>query len=288
MLRMAPSPLRGRGWTLRHANQEEICFTGDLAGSEPMPESPSPVFQPDGDLWSPASVAAGPFGGLHGGAVSGLIVARLEAEALKQGAGVALSASVLLLRPAPMAPLHVAVAALRLGGRVSAFEAIVSAEGKRIAQGAATFAKPGSVEETLEAQAAATDPAALPVWRDHPRGARYGFFDILDIREDDQRRKWGRLKSPLTAEPSPLADVFAIADCATAFDLSGRGKFPAPYGHPNVDISIHVSRAPQGPWIGVAPDSDWRREAIGMTEAKLFDETGPLGRSCQAVVLLAR
>jgi hypothetical protein len=255
---------------------------------EPMPDPSAPIFHWDGDLWSPSSVAAGPFGGLHGGAVSGLVVARLEAEARKHDAGLALSASVLLLRPAPMAALRLDVNALRIGGRVAAFEAIVSAEGKRVAQGAATFAKPGSIENALEAPGDAIDPSALPLWRDHPRGARYGFFDILDIREDDQKRKWGRLKSPLTAEASPLADVFAIADCATAFDLSGRGKFPAPYGHPNVDIAIHVSRAPQGPWVGVAPDSDWRREALGMTEAKLFDETGPLGRSCQAVVLLPR
>jgi hypothetical protein len=253
-----------------------------------MSDAAAPIFQQDGDLWTPAPAAAGPFGGLHGGAVSGLIVARLEAEARKQDAGLALSASVLLLRPAPMAALRVEINVLRVGGRASAFEAIVSAEGKRVAQGVATFVKPASIDSALEAEGVATDPSALPLWRDHPGGARYGFFDILDIREDEQKRKWGRLKSPLTADPSPLADVFAIADCATAFDLSGRGKFPAPYGHPNVDIAIHVSRAPQGPWVGVAPDSDWRREGLGMTEAKLFDETGPLGRSCQAVVLLPR
>jgi hypothetical protein len=246
-----------------------------------------PVFRADGDFWAPDAIAAGPFGGLHGGAVSGLIVARLEAAARQQNAGVALSASILLLRPAPMAPLRLEINILRAGGRVSVFEAILSAEDKRVAQGVATFAKPGAVENTLEAPSAATNPEALPSWRDHPRWSRRGFFDALDIREDGPR-KWGRLIHPLTSEPSPFADIFAVADCATAFDLSGRGKFPAPYGHPNTDISIHVSRVPQGPWVGVAPDSDWRREAAGYTEAKLYDETGPLGRSCQAVVIVPR
>jgi hypothetical protein len=90
-----------------------------------------PIFAADGDFWSPAAVAAGPFGGLHGGAVSGLIVARLEAEARRNDAGVALSASVLLLRPAPMRTLQVSTRVLRVGGRVSAFEAVVSVDGGR-------------------------------------------------------------------------------------------------------------------------------------------------------------
>jgi acyl-CoA thioesterase len=248
----------------------------------------APVFRAEGDAWTPSPAAAGPFGGLHGGAVSGLVVALLEAEARRREAGTALSASLLLLRPAPMAPLTIEVSALRQGGRVSAFEAIVSAEDKLIAKGVAIFAKPSAVEGTPQAPRVATDPSGFPLWRDHPRGTRYGFFGVLDIRQDDQGRKWGRLMRPLTAAPSPLADVFAVADCATAFDLSGRHLFPAPYGHPNADISIHVSRRPEGAWVGVAPNSDWRSEGMGLTEAALFDEAGVLGRSCQAVVIIAR
>ena len=247
-----------------------------------------PIFTAEGDFWAPGAVAAGPFGGLHGGAVSGLIVARLEAEARRNDAGVALSASVLLLRPAPMSALHVETRVLRVGGRVSVFEAIVSADGKRIAQGVATFARTALVEPLLEAPGAAANPADLPAWEDHPARRWPGFFDALDIRDDGDGCKWGRLLRPLTAEPSPLADLFAVADCATAFDLSSRGLFPAPFAHPNIDIAIHVSRRPHGAWVGVAPNSDWRREAVGLTEARLFDEKGVLGRSCQAIVITPR
>jgi Thioesterase-like superfamily len=247
-----------------------------------------PIFTGDGRAWTPSASAVGPFGGLHGGAVSGLMVARLEAEGRRAEAGVALSVSALLLRPAPMAPLDIEIRALRQGGRVSVFEAILTGEGKRIAQAIATFAKTAEAPVLLEAPGEAVDPRLLPLWRDHPRGGRFGFFDALDIREDGLARKWGRLRRPLTPDASPLADLFAIADCATAFDLSGHGLFPAPVGHPNIDIAIHVSRAPQGAWVGVAPNSDWRREGIGLTEARLFDEIGPLGRSAQAVVIIPR
>jgi Thioesterase-like superfamily len=249
---------------------------------------PDPIFTADGDFWSPSPIAAGPFGGLHGGAVSGLIVARLEAEARRNDAGIALSASVLLLRPAPMRGLQVETRALRLGGRASAFEAVVTADGERIAQGAATFARPALVEAPLAAPGAPAHPENLPVWEDHPSRRWRGFFDALEIRDDNRGCKWGRLMRPLTSEPSPLADVFAVADCATAFDLSSRGMFPAPFRHPNIDIAIHVSRRPGGAWVGVAPYSDWRREAVGLTEARLFDELGVLGRSCQAIVIIPR
>jgi acyl-CoA thioesterase len=93
---------------------------------------------------------------------------------------------------------------------------------------------------------------------------------------------------PLTPEPSPLGDVFAVADRATAFDLSAHGMFPAPFAHPNIDIAIHVSRRPESGWVGVAPNSDWRRDGVGLTEARLFDQQGLLGRSCQAIVIIPR
>jgi acyl-CoA thioesterase len=247
-----------------------------------------PIFTTDAREWSPSAFAAGPFGGLHGGAVSGLMVARLEAEARRADAGAPLSASALLLRPAPMAALALEIRALRQGGRVSVFEAVLSAEGKRVAQATATFVRTAEAPALLEAAGDAVDPEGFPPWRDHPRGERFGFFAALDIREEGSARKWGRLTRPLTAEPSPLADIFAVADCATAFDLSGHGLFPAAVGHPNADIAIHISRPPRGAWVGVAPNSDWRREGFGLTEARLYDETGPLGRSAQAVVIVRR
>jgi acyl-CoA thioesterase len=251
-------------------------------------QADGPIFTHDGRAWTPSAFAAGPFGGLHGGAVSGLMVAGMEAAARRSEAGAALSASALLLRPTPLAPLALEVRALRQGGRVSVFEAILSAEGKRVAQATATFARAAESPALLEAPDAAVAPDVFPPWRDHPRGAGFGFFAALDIREEGDARKWGRLLRPLTDEPSPLADIFAVADCATAFDLSGHGLFPAPVGHPNADIAIHVSRPPQGAWVGVAPSSDWRREGFGLTEARLYDEAGPLGRSAQAVVIVRR
>src|ERR1700722_259265 len=95
-------------WASALAHEKRPCDDGGPQSRFARPEmqgvaaTTEPVFRLEDELWSPA---AGPFGGLHGGAVSGLIVARFEAEARRQGARIALSASVLLLRPAPMSPL---------------------------------------------------------------------------------------------------------------------------------------------------------------------------------------
>ena len=69
--------------------------------------------------WVPTALAAGPFAGLQGGAVAGLVVGEIEAMAQARGWGEAVSASAWFLKPVPMAPLRSETTVLRAGGRVS-------------------------------------------------------------------------------------------------------------------------------------------------------------------------
>src|SRR5262249_22532155 len=81
------------------------------------------IFEPLGsNLWRPSPLAAGPFSGLQGGAVAGLLTADLEARAEERGWGRAVSASTWFLRPAPMADLRTTMTSLVEGGRVSVIE----------------------------------------------------------------------------------------------------------------------------------------------------------------------
>ena len=244
-----------------------------------------PIFARDGERWQPGAEAGGPFGGLHGGAVSGLIVAEMEREARERHCGLALGASVLLLRPAPMAPLTTRTDVLRQGDRAAVIETTLLAEEKLIAKGTASFVTAVPAEATPAAAGRIQDPSALPAWRSVRRFSHRTFFDALDLRDDGAGVIWGRLLQPITAAASPLAAVFAVADNATAFFLTKAGIEPR-WGFPNIDIAIHVSRAPIGAWIGVEAHSDWRPEGRGITEARLYDAKGPLGRACQTVVLI--
>jgi len=79
--------------------------------------SSTAVFTPESGKWQPAPQSMGPFGGMHGGAVSGLLTGELETLAGKAGHGAAISAAVYLLRPAPPTLGETRPIAGREGGR---------------------------------------------------------------------------------------------------------------------------------------------------------------------------
>ena len=244
-----------------------------------------PIFAWNGATWLPQPEAGGPFGGLHGGAVSGLVVAALEREAAAQQLGQAMSASVLLIRPAPMAALETRTELLRKGGRVGVVETALLAEGKLIAKGTASFATVVAATATPELPPQPAQPESLPPWGWIRRFAHKTLFDALDIRDDGKGTCWGRLRRPLAPFPTPFGNLFAVADCGTAFSLTTRGIRPR-WSFPNLDLAIHVSRAPAGPWLGVRAQSDWRGDGRGLTQSLLFDQAGPLGSAAQSVVLV--
>jgi hypothetical protein len=245
-----------------------------------------PLFASDGERWLPRAETGGPFGGLHGGAVSGLIVGEMERAARAHGLGAMLSASVMLLRPAPMAPLTTRTTLLRKGARTGALETELLADGKLIAKATASCVAPLPVADTPAAAPRPSDPAALPAWPIKPRFAHATLFDALDIRVAADGVKWGRLTRPLLAHPTALAQVFAVADNGQPFSLFDHRRQLPRYGFPNIDITVHVARPPAGEWLGVEARSDWRPEGMGLTESALFDAQGILGRACQTIVLM--
>ncbi len=90
-----------------------------------------PIFEADAapGFWLPSPLAAGPFSGLQGGAIAGLLTAEVEMLAGARRWGTAISVSVSFLKPTPMARLRTEVAALREGGRVSVIDNTLFADG---------------------------------------------------------------------------------------------------------------------------------------------------------------
>jgi acyl-CoA thioesterase len=251
---------------------------------------PEPVFAQDGDGWQPHAEAAGPFRGLHGGAVSGLTVGVMEERARAEGWGTPLTASVFILRPSPLEKLHVKVEPLRIGGRIAMVESLLFAGDKLIAKATGAFVKPIEAPELARVAQGPSpvDPSFMAPWQ-RTRGPQHTtFFDALDIRDDGKGTKWGRMLRPMLPFDTPFASLFALADNGTPYWLSGTEFWPPPWGFPNIDITVHVSRAPVGQWVGVTPTSDWRDDGMGLTDARLFDEQGMLGHGCQTVVITPR
>jgi hypothetical protein len=248
----------------------------------------APIFTREGGAWRPDAEAAGPFAGLHGGAVSGLVIAEMEREGRERGFGLLLSASVLLLRPAPLAPLETRTELLRKGGRAGVLETVLVAEGKLIAKGWGSFVAPVAVADTPAEPPLPATPEALPPWPLKPRFHQATLFDALDLRSDGDGTIWGRLTRPLVPFESPLANAFAVADNGQPFSLGSPHDLLRRLTFPNIDLALHLSRPPASDWIGVKARSDWRPEGMGLTQSELRDEAGPLGRSCQTIVLMPR
>lgn len=250
----------------------------------------APIFSPDneeGTQWTPHALASGPFRGLHGGGMSGLAVAVMEEHARREGYGLPVTASVYILRPAMLETLTTKVTPLRIGGRVALLESKLFHGDKLIATATAAFVKPITLPElaTVAAPATPFDPSSLPKWQRNNKIDRTTFFDALDIRDDDKGTKWGRMLHPMTPYETPFASLFALADNGTPYWLSGTELWPPRWGFPNIDVALHITRAPVGPWIGVTPTSDWRVEGNGLTDAVIRDQQGVLGRGCQTVVV---
>lgn len=60
---------------------------------------------------------------------------------------------------------------------------------------------------------------------------------------------------------------------------------PASWMFPNVDLQIHMYRAPAGEWLGLEAQQTYGADGIGLTSAVLHDVHGPFGRSEQILTV---
>ena len=60
---------------------------------------------------------------------------------------------------------------------------------------------------------------------------------------------------------------------------------PGSWMFPNVDLQIHMHRAPEGQWLGIEAQQTYGIDGIGLTSAVLHDVRGPFGRSEQILTV---
>lgn len=246
-----------------------------------------PVVERAGDKWHPTAHAMGPFGGLHGGVVSGLLTSELEAMGLDKGWGQPMSATAYLVRPAPLEAFETQTEIVREGARLTVVENSLIAGGKLRSKVSMAFLNDVPVPGMEPHPDAPSDPNALTGWDFSPVFNTKTYLSAVEARDDKAARMvWVRPKQPLTAASTPFAQTIAIADYATLFVTYLDGERPKAGGWPNADISLHLSRLPEGEWIGVRPRSSWHPNGTGFTEAEIFDARGWIGRSGQSVALL--
>lgn len=118
-----------------------------------------------------------------------------------------------------------------------------------------------------------------------------GYIRSLEMRIAEGHRPgsgkvWIRTSHPLTDQhdSTDLARLMGLVDTANGI----AARVPPgenSYIFPNVDLQIHMYRAPSGEWLGLDNKVSFGADGIGLTSTVLHDANGPFGRAEQILTL---
>ncbi|MEX2503454.1 MAG: thioesterase family protein [Egicoccus sp.] len=255
----------------------------------------TPIFERDGDRIVPTPLARGPWnpGQCHGGAPAALLAATVDAiPSLVPMQGVRLSYD--LLRPVPLAPLHLHTEVVREGKRVQLAEAwLVDDDGTELMRCRALRLRIGQVDlpgdvvvDTAPPEVGPDELARLPAL---PGWEADGFWRAVDVRmvdgmlgEPGPGTAWFRVEAPLLdgLELTPLARAAAAADFGNGIS----SPLPmGPYLFVNPDLTVHLDRLPEGEWVAMASGSVAQSTGNGLTTSTLYDRGGRIGLAAQSL-----
>ncbi|WP_436850123.1 thioesterase family protein [Streptomyces monashensis] len=87
----------------------------------------------------------------------------------------------------------------------------------------------------------------------------------------------------VAGEPSsPLASYVALIDTANGIAVR---RSPTEWMFPNVDLTIHLHRQPEGRWVGLDTTVVFGPTGQGLTSSVLHDLAGPVGRAQQTLTV---
>jgi hypothetical protein len=236
--------------------------------------------------WQPSALAAGPFVGLQGGAVAGLLTAEIEAMASARKWGTATGVTAWFLRPTPVAPLRTRLTPVVEGGRVNVIDNALWAAGEPepCATVRVTLSRERGVDVPgfAEPPKQAADPMQFPVRTGRAAHGRPWFMDAMEARIGADIA-WFRLNHEIIEGAGALSRVLGPADWTHGIAR----PFQNVVADPNPNLTVQMFRPPLGEWIGIRAQTRWQPEkGIGIGHGVLLDLTGEIGCVSMSVVLL--
>jgi len=226
----------------------------------------------------------------NGAALSGLLAHILETGPAPEGMDIA-RYQLDILRPAPMdQPLGVQRSMLRDGRRLQATEAALLSGGDVVAR--ASLVRLRHTETPAFGGASPPpDPDATPA---PPMSTRRPMRGILQSRllsggleDPGPGAGWYRFDGDIVAGAAitPFVAAAMTADFGSALSsvLDWRE-----YTFANVDISLHLTRAPRGPWLHVDAHSVSHGAGRALVNAVMSDQDGDFARAHQTLFVDAR
>jgi Thioesterase-like superfamily len=199
-----------------------------------------------------------------------------------------------VLGPVPLGELTVKAAVERHGRTVELLSAELSAGGRTAVRAHAWRA---AHADTSAVAGGGPAPLAPPTGTEPmmiPYGLRRGYLEATEWRAlsggmtgTGAATVWGRTLVDVVAgeQASPLQRLCAIADSGNG--VSGRLDI-GQWLFINTDLTLHLYREPAGEWIGLDVETTVGPAGSGLAAGAVHDETGPVGRSAQSLVIRPR
>ncbi len=116
-----------------------------------------------------------------------------------------------------------------------------------------------------------------------------GYITSLDVRptappQPGRTTAWVSTHLGLVAGQtvSPLASCIALVDTANGIAVR---QPPTAWMFPNVDLTVHLHRQPEGRWTGLDTTVVFGATGQGLTSTVLHDVTGPVGHAQQILTV---
>jgi hypothetical protein len=192
----------------------------------------------------------------------------------------------------PFAPTTLRVRTLRPGRTIELLEVVASVGGRDVVRAQAwrlargdTAAVAGGLPAPLTPRERCEPIDAAASWP----GGYIRSIEVLrgPVRGPGEGQSWVRTALPVVdGEPvSPVAAFLGLVDTANGMNVR---LDPRQWAFPNVDLSVHLFRTPQGGpgrWIGFDTLVSVGAAGVGLTSTTLHDELGPVGRAEQILTI---
>ncbi len=199
-----------------------------------------------------------------------------------------------LIRPIPIAGFRVDAEMQREGRKVSTAAAVLSdLNGKVCVTATALLIAPSEEREMPTApiaplKLADAAPAPFPIQK--PAHDQRAFGSFVETRyppgetnAPGPTRMWMKTGPLIEGEtPSSFQRICPLADSGNAVSRNAELQ---QVGFVNPDLTIVAHRQTSSDWLLTETHSHWRPNGIGLAEARLSDEDGPLATALQSLIL---